>query len=242
MAFYESIAPWYDHIFPATPAQLSFTETICGPLRGKKILDVGCGTGNLSLLLSAAGAEVCGIDLDPEMIARARQKVAPGKHADFRVGNMLELELLELPFRPEAVVCFGNTLVHLHQDHELTSFFQQVHRLLPRRAYLLLQLIHYNHILDHQVQGLPSIDNEHLLFERRYRLMDNGLLAFDTTLQVKSENRKIQNSVLLNPLRKEHLEELLLKNGFGALQFFGDFKGGPLLANSTPLVLAAQKI
>ncbi|WP_088653962.1 class I SAM-dependent methyltransferase [Geofilum rhodophaeum] len=242
MAFYESIAPWYDHIFPPAPAQLNFTESICGPLKDKKILDIGCGTGNLSLLLSAAGAEVCGLDLDPEMIARARKKVSSGKEIDFRVGNMLELEQLELPFRPEAVVCFGNTLVHLHQDHELTSFFQQVHRLLPRGAYLLLQLIHYNHILDHQVNSLPSIDNEHLLFDRRYRLMDNGLLAFDTTLHVKSENREIQNSVTLNPLRKEHLEKLLRENGFGNLQFFGDFKGGPLLANSTPLVLAAQKI
>jgi len=38
------------------------------------ILDVGCGTGTLSLVMAALGYDVTGIDLSPAMIARAKRK------------------------------------------------------------------------------------------------------------------------------------------------------------------------
>jgi 2-polyprenyl-6-hydroxyphenyl methylase/3-demethylubiquinone-9 3-methyltransferase len=41
-------------------------------LRGSRVLDVGCGGGILSEYLAAAGAEVTGIDANPDLIAVAR--------------------------------------------------------------------------------------------------------------------------------------------------------------------------
>jgi trans-aconitate methyltransferase len=40
---------------------------------GERILDVGCGTGQLTAEITQFGAEVVGIDSSPEMIASARQ-------------------------------------------------------------------------------------------------------------------------------------------------------------------------
>jgi malonyl-CoA O-methyltransferase len=47
-----------------------------GPLGGRRALDLGCGTGRHTLALVEAGAvEVFALDLTPEMLARARERV-----------------------------------------------------------------------------------------------------------------------------------------------------------------------
>lgn len=48
------------------------------------VVDLGCGTGSLSLLLAEAGHDVCGVDLSSRMLDVARRKAA---HVDFRLGD-----------------------------------------------------------------------------------------------------------------------------------------------------------
>ena len=55
---------------------------------GAWVLDVACGTGNVSLPAARAGARVTGIDLAPNLIARAqREATAQGLAVEFEVGN-----------------------------------------------------------------------------------------------------------------------------------------------------------
>jgi trans-aconitate methyltransferase len=43
------------------------------PLKNERILDVGCGTGQLTHKIAESGAQVTGIDSSPDMIGQARQ-------------------------------------------------------------------------------------------------------------------------------------------------------------------------
>ncbi|MFH9007893.1 class I SAM-dependent methyltransferase [Streptomyces afghaniensis] len=56
------------------------------PGRPGDVLDLGCGTGSLSLLASEQGHRVTGVDLSPAMVALARRKLA-GRDAVFLVGD-----------------------------------------------------------------------------------------------------------------------------------------------------------
>ncbi|MFJ7333671.1 class I SAM-dependent methyltransferase [Streptomyces sp. NPDC101110] len=56
------------------------------PGRAGDVLDLGCGTGSLSLLASEQGHRVTGVDASPAMVARAREKLA-GRDAVFLLGD-----------------------------------------------------------------------------------------------------------------------------------------------------------
>jgi SAM-dependent methyltransferase len=56
------------------------------PGRAADVLDLGCGTGSLSLLASEQGHRVTGVDLSPAMVTLAREKLA-GRDAVFLVGD-----------------------------------------------------------------------------------------------------------------------------------------------------------
>lgn len=62
------------------------------PLRGQ-VLDAGCGTGQISLVLAAMGYEVQGFDVSRAMIEIARRKIRPGWRARYDVADVRALPL-----------------------------------------------------------------------------------------------------------------------------------------------------
>lgn len=61
-------------------------------LRGKRVLDAGCGTGMLAVEAARRGAHVTAIDLSPTLIDLARERLPADigdGHIDFLVGDML---------------------------------------------------------------------------------------------------------------------------------------------------------
>jgi 2-polyprenyl-3-methyl-5-hydroxy-6-metoxy-1,4-benzoquinol methylase len=68
------------------------------------ILDVGCGTGSLSVIMAGLGYAVTGIDLSPAMIAQARAKAAAaGQTIAFQVMEAAEPQLNSGQFN--GIVC-----------------------------------------------------------------------------------------------------------------------------------------
>lgn len=64
-------------------------------LHGARVLDAGCGPGQLSLELAKRGADVLGVDLSPTLLDLARERIdrdnLPGS-VTFQAGDMLDPE------------------------------------------------------------------------------------------------------------------------------------------------------
>ncbi len=61
-------------------------------LRGRRVLDAGCGTGALAVAAARRGAEVVAVDLSPTLVGLARERMPRELGAgsvEFRVGDML---------------------------------------------------------------------------------------------------------------------------------------------------------
>jgi len=69
-------------------------------LAGKRILDAGCGTGALALELAKKGASVVAIDLSPNLIELAKERISSvdRQNIDFRSGDMLDEGLGEFDY------------------------------------------------------------------------------------------------------------------------------------------------
>ena len=73
--------------------------SFAGIKSGASVLDVGCGTGVVGLTAARLGARVTGVDLTPELIARAKENSAlMGVAADWRQGDVEALPLPDASF------------------------------------------------------------------------------------------------------------------------------------------------
>jgi demethylmenaquinone methyltransferase/2-methoxy-6-polyprenyl-1,4-benzoquinol methylase len=105
---------------------------------GQRVLDVGCGTGALTVRAARRGAQVVGIDVNPQMLDIARQRVeALGESMDV---DLCEMGVAELDGEPAAgydVVVSGLCFSELSEG-ERTFALCQAHRLLKPGGLLLL--------------------------------------------------------------------------------------------------------
>jgi ubiquinone/menaquinone biosynthesis C-methylase UbiE len=110
---YRSLTGIYDPLIAATTRERATKGRLvelAGLADGQRVLDVGCGTGTLALMAKAAapGAELVGIDADPEMLAKARAK--PGADGIRFDQGMAD----ELPYEDESFDRVLSSLVFHH--------------------------------------------------------------------------------------------------------------------------------
>lgn len=74
------------------------------PANNAAILDLGCGTGSLSVVMAGLGHDVIGVDISPAMIAKAKAKAAAfGYSIEFHVMNAAAPQFPPKSF--DAIVC-----------------------------------------------------------------------------------------------------------------------------------------
>ena len=89
------------------------------PQRGSQILDMACGTGIVGELLHVAGyREIDGLDLSPEMLAKAKERKVYRKLGEADLTKDLNLEPIY-----DAVICVGVFSHGQKQPFELAKLF-----------------------------------------------------------------------------------------------------------------------
>lgn len=135
-------------------------------LRGKAVLDFGCGTGQLSLLAAGAGAaRVEGVDLREADIAKARRRAAD---LDLAVQPNFTLARDEARIDyPNAsfdiVLCF-DAVEHIYQYQAIIAEWR---RILRPGGRVLIWWQPYYHPWGHHLEVMVPLPWAHALFSRR---------------------------------------------------------------------------
>lgn len=243
---YRRLIGWPDRIRRESP----LLRKILGSAPSRRVLDLGCGTGEHARFLATEGFTVLGIDASETMIAKARDRpLLPGLR--FELGDLTRIAETTRE-RFGAAICLGNTLPHLTGDDDLSAFARGVARRLLPGAPLLVQILNYGRIFDRQERYLPlnfrPESEGEIVFLRLMQPRDGGcVLFFPTTLRLRPEAEVpvevvSARRVNLRGWRPAELEEALATGGFGEQRALGGFDEQPFdPANSRDLVLIARR-
>jgi len=103
------------------------------PQKTDKILDIGCGTGRVTRLISKKAKKVIGIDFSNEMIEIAKEKSKDIKNIEYQKVDITK----KLPFKNNSFDKITAILVinHIKNANQL---FKEIHRVLKKGGTLLI--------------------------------------------------------------------------------------------------------
>ncbi|WP_352400965.1 class I SAM-dependent methyltransferase [Anaerotignum sp.] len=142
MDAYEGFASVYDVFMDEVdyPAWVQYIKDTWKNLNTmpQSVVDLGCGTGNITIPLAKAGYGVVGVDISEEMLAEAQRKaMAEGLSIPFFCQDMVEMEL---PYQVDCVLSLCDSLNYLTEDGELSAAFSAVKEHLNPKGLFLFDM------------------------------------------------------------------------------------------------------
>ncbi|WP_153733015.1 class I SAM-dependent DNA methyltransferase [Sporosarcina obsidiansis] len=137
---YQEFAYIYDELMNDIPygAYIELLDLASTGVAGKKILDIGCGTGLLSTMLAEKGATVTGVDLSADMLEVAISRATSlGLAIDFIQQPMQQLEVQETY---DIAVISIDSLNYLVSQHEVEETFHRIYHSLSKGGLLMFDV------------------------------------------------------------------------------------------------------
>jgi glycine/sarcosine N-methyltransferase len=227
----------------------AFLEEPFRALPSRRLLDLGCGTGEHARFFADKGFEVVGVDVSDTMLERARDQGAPAGvtfvKADFgALGPAVS-------GRFGGAVCLGNTLAHVTDYPTLVDVLRGVASVLLPDAPLVLQVLNYERLAGTGQRCLPMTfiddDEGELIFLRVMTHRPDGSVLFtpsllryrkdgDPALEVVTSH-----NVPLHGWTRPQMEQALGEAGFGRRELYGTMASTPYVDRESPdLVIIAR--
>lgn len=232
---YESLAQVYDELMADMPYDQWLAFTLEGWRRfgrPRRVADLGCGTGSLSLALAEEGVEVTGIDLSPEMLAIARQKWEARQGSGGRSGHAVFLEQdvrsWELPEPVECAISYCDTINYLLEEDDVRQAFRQTCNQLMQGGLFLFDLHAPSRLRDYALHQPYMLDEDRISYLWTCEWDEERLeIEHLLTLFIRQGEGDLYRRV--DELHRQRAYELdfivheLLEAGFAQVHTAGDF-------------------
>jgi len=249
------IADYYD----SSPILLQRTKDVgfyCSAAKkyGDPVLELGCGTGRVTMAIAEAGYRVVGLDISEKMLERAEEKrAALRREAREQVqlvqGDMTRFELREkfrtiiIPFRP---------FQHLLETKQQLDCLQCARKHLLAGGRLIVDFFQTDAERMHDPMFLEESalaeydlpDGRHVALSERVVAFHRGMqkndveMIFQVTHPRGNEERLVMAWTLRYFFRYE-VEHLLERCGFSVQALYGNFDGTPLRDDSPEMIFVA---
>ena len=244
---------YYDHAFRAHRRDIDHYVALARRARGP-VLELGAGTGRVTLALLRAGIEVTAVDRSKDMLARARERAAQLPRADQARLKLVhgDLRSLKLKQRFSLIIAPFNLFMHMYTREDLERALACVRVHLQPQGKLAFDVLmpdlgvlrrDPNRYYRCRPVFDPS-DGQRYAYAERFAYDPHKQLQ-TVTMQFQRLDKPNEEHEIVLALRfyfPTELEALLHYNGFRVLSHQGDFAGEALDADSeSQVVVAALK-
>jgi ubiquinone/menaquinone biosynthesis C-methylase UbiE len=247
---WDAYAPFYDWENARTVARrdVAFWQRLASAHEGP-VLELGCGTGRISVPVARAGARLVGIDRSAEMLARGRQRLRRAKlqHRALLVRG----DIRALPFRRrpgfDLVMAPYGILQSLTRERDLVETLQSVARVLRRGALFGIDLVpdlpRWSEYKGRMSLAGPRGRGRLTLVESVRQDRKRHLTIFDHEyIERRGAKRRVHRfSLTFRTLSVPQMARRLEAAGFRIQAVLGDYQGGPWDTRADTWVILASK-
>jgi SAM-dependent methyltransferase len=235
---WDEYAPFYDWENARTLGRrdVPFWRTLALQHDGP-VLELGCGTGRISIPLAKAGVSLVGIDRSEAMLARACQRVRRGRLRSRT--HLLRGDIRTLPFRPATfplVMAPYGVLQSLLRERDLAATIDAVARVLKRGGTFGIELVadlpswkEYKRRVSLKGWRGGRRGTHVTLVETVHQDPARRLTIFDQQfIERRGRQRRTHSfSLTFRTLSVPQMTRRLENGGFEVSALLGDYRGGP---------------
>ena len=193
------------------------------------ILDLACGTGNLTLELDKRGYDMIGLDLSYEMLSVASRKKRSGRGKSNIIWVNQDMTDFELYGTVDAVVCSFDSLNYILTEEDLSKCFGLVYNYLNYGGVFIFDVNSKYKFEEIYGRNDFILENKNVFCAwRNYYNKKTKICDFDMTVFIKSKDNERQY-IRFDEFQREkyHSNELLLgllkSLNFTDINIFYDF-------------------
>ncbi len=248
-------AQYYDRN-PDLPDDIPFYIDLI-PSEQAAVLELGCGTGRVTLPLSHHCSYIHGVDLSPAMISVCQRKLAeagipPGK-ARVEVGDITDFDLGQTF---DLIIAPFRVLQNLETDSEVDGLFRCIGRHLAPGGTCILNVFNPDRdretlrrewctddeVLDWE---MPVEGGKLACYDRRPRMDKENLILYPELIYRRYEDDVLQEEAVLKLVMRcyypDEFEKLIVTHGFDIFNRWGGYRGEPYGEGSELVIQFAER-
>ncbi len=192
----------------------------------QNILELACGTGNITIPLTKRNYDIAAIDISEEMLSVAREK-AEEEGVEL---VLLQQDISELDFdipNLDCILCACDGFNYLTYDDEIENVFEKSYELLKEEGIFIFDISSFyklSQILGNNMYGENREDVAYMW--QNYFDPEENLVEMELAFFVKDEDGKFESFEETHHQRaytEKEMIKMLKKAGFSDISVYGDF-------------------
>ncbi len=191
-----------------------------------KIVDLGCGTGEITIQLAKQGFQMIGVDMSADMLSIATEK----SFAENVNVTWLQQDIRQLSgfFNVELFVSFFDVINYITNEEELKDTFKTIYHSLSIDGYFIFDVHHIDYVNERLIgHSFSDVADDFAYIWDCIKGNHDGHMIHQMTFFIKSKNQYYEKYTESHDQRTWELaqyEAMLKTSGFSKIDFYGDFK------------------